>query len=317
LGLGRSARAGLNKAIDAADIIHIHGLWEPLVLSAAQAAREAGLPYIIRCCGMLDEWALARKAIRKRIYLAMWLRSVLESANALHCSTDMERTSTERLGIPTPIIVEPNGIAGDEFEQLPARSLFRTTLGLGTAPLIVFLGRIHPGKGLEYLIPALGQMQRADAHLAVLGAGDAGFERRMRALCGEHDVAQRVHFLGFVAGRERISPLVDADLLALPSEHENFGVAAIEALAAGCPAIVSRYVGLATEICREQIGDATSLDPSEIALTLDRWLNDDHRRQIARQRARQFVMSHFNWSDIAQRWLVHYTRILSCRSITK
>lgn len=305
---GPSARVA--AAVNATEFLHVHGVWEHLLFEAATAASNAGIPYVVRCCGMLDAWALRRRPLKKKLYLAWRLRRMLERAAAIHCTTRMEATSTGQLRVRFPeIIVEPNGVTNEEFERLPARGGFRMALGIGDRPLIVFLGRVHPGKGVEYLLPALRLLRTPDAVAVIVGPADSPFAIRLKQQAAAVAPSCRVIFTGMLKARERIAPLVDADVFVLPSEHENFGVAVIEALAAGCPVVVSDQVGLCQEIAAQGVGSVTSLEPASIAAALDEWLS--RRGEIARPfaAARRFALAAFDWDGIAARWQAHYERL--------
>ena len=200
---------------------------------AARACRAIGRPYVFTPHGMLDSWSLRQRWAKKRLYRWLRLDRELRGAAAFHTTSDAERREVEALGLGPRVIVEPLGIDMAEFEALPPRGTFRARYPqIGDRPLVVFLGRVHPGKGVEYLIPALGATRVRDVVLAVVGPDSKGYLAEMRKLADTHGVAERVLFTGMAVGAERIPPLVDADLFALPSDHENFGVSAVEALAA-------------------------------------------------------------------------------------
>ena len=306
-----ASRGSISDAVRNSDIVHLHGVWEPILHAAADAARAAGIPYLFRSCGMLDEWALSRKWLKKRLFLAFRLRRLLDGAAAIHCTSAAEATSTAQLRLKPPLVVAPNGIILDEFRVLPEAGGFRNRHHVGNHPLVVFLGRVHPGKGVEYLLPAVARMRRKDAIVAIVGPADSAFGQDMRTLAASLGIGERVVFTGLLRGHERLRPLVDADLFCLPSEHENFGVAVVEALAAGCPTIVSEHVGLADEIRRHRLGDVTTLAAESIAEALDRWLDNEAERLSARTAARRHALATYDWTAIAAIWLNEYTAILS------
>ena len=306
-----ASRGSIPDAVRNSDMVHLHGVWEPILHAAADAARSAGIPYLFRSCGMLDEWALTRKWLKKRLFLAFRLRRLLDGAAAIHCTSVAEATSTAQLRLKPPLVVAPNGIILDEFRVLPEVGGFRSRHGVANRPLICFLGRVHPGKGVEYLLPAFARMRRRDAIVAIVGPVDSAFGQDMRTLAASLDIEERVVFTGLLRGRERLSPLVDADLFCLPSEHENFGIAVVEALAAGCPTIVSEHVGLADDIRRHRLGDVTTLAAESIAQALDRWIDNEVERLSARTAARHHALATYDWAAIAIRWLDEYAAIIS------
>src|SRR5207253_7680037 len=131
-----------------ADVVHIHGLWEEIQHQAARSSRQSGVPYVFRPCGMLDPWALSQGRWRKRLFMALRLRPDLNSAEALHFTSELERDLTGPLGLRSKPIVEPNGIRVEEFEDLPPAGQFRERYPpLRDRPLLLFLGRVHLKKG--------------------------------------------------------------------------------------------------------------------------------------------------------------------------
>jgi glycosyltransferase involved in cell wall biosynthesis len=211
-------------------------------------------------------------------------------------------------------VVEPNGIGLEDFACLPERGGLRRSLAVAGAPLIVFLGRVHPGKGVEYLIPALARVRTPGATLAVVGSDSAGYRGEMERLADAHGVRDRVVFVGPLSGRKKIEALVDADVFCLPSQHENFGISIVEAMAAGCAVVVSEHVGIKEEILAAGAGSVTSLDPARIAAALDDWLGDEGGRREAGTRGREFALHTYDWAPIAARWQRRYEELMAVSS---
>lgn len=306
----------LASAVAHTDIVHIHAVWEQVQHVAARLARRTRKPYIVRPCGMLTTWALHRQSLhkwlKKRVYISLRLRKTLNRAAAIHYTTELEREWTTPLGIRARAIVEPSGFDISEFEHLPERGGFRSKLRIGERPLVVFLGRIFPGKGLEILVPAFAQMPRDDVTLAIVGPDTDGYQSYVESLIENHGLRDRVFFPGMLRGSEKIEALVDADLFCLPSDHENFGLAVIEALAASTPVVVSDQVGVHHQITEGGVGSAVSREPSTLGSELSAWLGDPERLHDAARRARPFVQERFTWERIARRWTEHYRALIRC-----
>ena len=292
------------------DVVHIHALWEEIQHQAATHARQRSVPYIIRPCGMLDPWSLAQSKWKKRIYMAWRLRRNLSGASALHFSTVTESQCAGPLGLRVPAIVEPNGVDLKEFVNLPPRGTFRAKFPqLGNRLYVVFLGRLYPGKGAEMLVPAFAKLQNADAMLVLVGPDQNGFQTQLESMVREHKLEDRVLFAGMQRGVDRVAALADADLFSLPSEHENFGIAVVEALAAGLPVVISDQVYLHPDITAAQVGGVVPMNIDALARELDRWLSDDTLRKSAAERTRPFVWQRYDWHQIARRWQEHYIRL--------
>ena len=159
-----------------------------------------------------------------------------------------------RFGSKPPGVVIPLGISWNEFESLPPRDALRRQYPqIGNRSILVFLGRIHPGKGVEYLVPALAQTQTKPV-LVIVGPDSNGFRSTIEAMVDQAGVKDRVIFTGMLKGPDRVEALAGADLFALPSDHENFGMSVIESLAAGTPVIISNKVALCSEVINGKVG---------------------------------------------------------------
>jgi glycosyltransferase involved in cell wall biosynthesis len=301
------ARNQLHRLLSDADVVHIHGIWANIHHQTAVICRELGKPYIFHPCGMLDPWSLRRKWLKKRLYLALRLRRDLEQARAIHVASLWERDRTALLGLKRPLVIVPDGVDLDEFGQLPARGRFRDKYpALQNRSLIVFLGRIYPGKGLELLVSALSKLADRSTMLAVVGPDSQGYQATVQSCVDKLKLGNRVVFTGLLQGNNRIEALVDADLFCLPSEHENFGIAVMEALASGTPAIISDQVAIHHEVVLAGAGESLPLDVDRFVDALQRWLNDPNKRRIAGEAGRKLALTDFNWDRIAQLWMQVY-----------
>lgn len=305
--------AAIDAGVADADVVHVHTLWEQAQHLAARSATRQGKPFVIRPAGMLTHWSLAHSRWKKWAYLRWRMAGHLRRATAVHFTTELERRQSAGVRLGSPPIVEPNGVDLAEFEHLPPRGSFRAKHpAIGGRPVVAFLGRIFPGKGVEHLVPAIADLagRGLDPVLLVIGPdGDRAFRAEVDAAIAARGIGGRVVFAGMLKGREKVAALADADLFCLPSHHENFGIAAVEALAAGLPAIVSTDVGVHADITAAGAGSAVPRDPGRIADELAAWLGDEPRRRAAGARARAFVRERYDWHQIARRWAGHYERL--------
>lgn len=301
----------VDDLVAGADVVHVHALFEEIQHQAARAAQRRGVPYVVRACGMLSPWSLTQSRWKKKLYMMMRLRRNLNRAAALHFTAGQERDLTRPLRLSAPAIVEPNGVDLREFERLPAPGALRTRhRELAGKHVLMFLGRIHLQKGLDLLIPAFAKANAPNWALVLAGPDKDGFGPRLRRTAEECGVADRVFFTGALFGADRVAGLVDADLFVLPSYHENFGIAAVEALAAGKPIIVSDQVNIFREIAAADVGGVMPLEIDRMAVELQKWMGDADLRGAAAERARPFVWDTYGWDPIGRRWLNHYRRIV-------
>jgi glycosyltransferase involved in cell wall biosynthesis len=316
-GRGRLLRhpdlaGAIDRAAAGADVIHVHALWEEAQHLAAVIARRRRVPYVLAPHGMLDPWSLRQSKWVKRLYMFWRLRYDLNRAAAIHFTTTIERDlAAATLRLAPASIVEPNGLDFSEFDPPPARGRFRASHAIAPdRPVVLFLSRIHPKKGLDLLVPALARSGLADALLVIAGPDESGYRPEVERLIAQHALGDRVLFTGMLKGAARVEAFVDADLFALPSYQENFGIAVAEALACGTPVVISDQVNIHPEITAAGVGGVVPLDVERLAAELRRWMTDISLRQTAAARAPGFVRERYDWNQIARRWAGHYAKLV-------
>jgi glycosyltransferase involved in cell wall biosynthesis len=285
---------------------------------AARIARTAGVPYIFKPCGMLDPWCLAQGRWKKMLYLRLRLKKWLNRAGALHFTSRTEQQLALPLDLKPSSIVESNGVDLGEFENLPARGSLRARFpSIGSRPVVLFLSRVHPKKGLDLLVPAFARAESSDAMLVIAGPEEDGHGAIVRRLVEQHGLGDRVLFCGMLHGPERVAALADADLFVLPSYQENFGTVVVEALAAGVPVVISDQVNIQEEIAAARVGSVVRTDAGELAKSIAYWLGNEVERKTAGKNGRAFAFQTYNWIDIARRWRGHYASILTAAGLDR
>ena len=236
---------------------------------------------------MLDPWSMRQRPFRKMAYMTWRLRRNLNNAASIHCTSEGERDLLERLHLRAPRIVEPNGVDLAEFVNLPQRGAFRNRYsGIGDRPIVLFLGRLHYKKGLDLLIPAFASGTSGEVMLVIAGPDGDGYQAKIERLVDLYKLNDRVLFTGMLYGRERIEALADADLFVLPSYQENFGIAVVEALSAGCPVLVSDKVNIHKQITDAGVGGMVPTRVDSLAMALTRWMGDRGNAPLPRQARR-------------------------------
>lgn len=286
-------------------LLHIHALFSWVSTTSMAMARRAKVPYVISTIGQLNHWSLGQSAGRKRVFLRLIERRNLNGAAALHFTTDDERDQALSLGLLAPSWVIPLGVHLPTSSNLSLSESKKTTTFL-------FLSRIHPKKQLERLIEALALLKRrrseADWQLCIAGDGDPDYLRSLQRLIASSGIADRCRWLGFVEGQAKWDVLQQADWFILPSASENFGIAAIEALAAGTPPILSADVAVSTDIAAEAAGIIASSEPHALAQVLEASLGGPSAEMQAA--ARRLASSRYSWPSIAALFHQAYSSVL-------
>lgn len=295
-----------------ADVLHAHGVWVALLLAATSRARKLGVPYVLTSHSALDAYCMAQKRWKKRAAMALGVRTMLRGARALIAATVLEKREFGTLELDVPTTAIPHGIDPDELARLPRPGAFRARHPeLGDRRYVVFVGRLHAIKGLDVLLEAMARYVRQGGAMdAVLVGPDGGEGQALRRRTAELGLEQRVHQVGAVYGPERWEALVDAAAAVHPSRYESFGLAIVEALAAGLPTLVSDRCHLAGELRDAGAALTTALTPDALAAGLRQLDTDDDLRQSLAQRGPALVRERFNWPAVARRTVDVYQHAL-------
>lgn len=310
--LGFVDESHLKSVLERFDMIHLQGLWQPILSSSARIALMQGKPYAVAPRGMLAPWSLRQKRWRKFIALGIYWKTILRNATMLHVLNSDEALQIADLQINTPIETLPNGIFPEEIGQLPPQSEFyQRHKELKGRPFILFLGRLHHVKGLDVLLAAyeLVAAKRIDLDLVIAGP-DGGMRETLERDIQRRGLTDRVFIVGSLYGIDKFSALVDAQCLCQPSRQEGFSMAITEALACGLPAVISRHCHF-PEVGEVGAGEVVDLDENEIAAALLSLLGDDKRRRSAGKAGRELVLSRFTWPRIADASIIAYERALA------
>ncbi|HEX8322723.1 MAG TPA: glycosyltransferase [Tepidisphaeraceae bacterium] len=311
-GWHRENRAATDAAVAAADVLHVHGIWEDIQHQAMRAAQRRRVPYVVLPQGMLATWSLQQKSLKKRLYLALRLRRNLNRASAIQFTTDEEARQAKPLALKAPVLIESLGIDLREFETLPEAGAFRNRFPeLVGRPLVLFLSRLHPKKGLDLLIAAFAKANVGEARLVLAGPANDSYGATVENLVREHNLTDKVLFTGMLKGRDRIAALADANLFVLASYQENFGIVVPEALAAGTATILSDQVNFSEHLAGQSFAQVIPCDVDALAKALGEWLGDADRRARAGEAARPWTMRRFDWAAIAERWKTHYAALIA------
>jgi glycosyltransferase involved in cell wall biosynthesis len=290
----------LFKNIAKYDAIHVHALFSYTSTVAMAIARLKNVPYLVTPHGLLCEWSLQQSQQRKQSYLKLIERANLDRASAIHLTCQQERDDLLALKLRSPTFILPLALTAIPAQIPDAAKLLRQNLECPIdEPIILFLSRLHYKKGLDYLIPALGKLQDRRFTFVIAGTGTPAYKAEIQALLVSAGIEERTQMLGFVEGEQKDLLIQGADLFALTSHSENFGISVLESLVVGTPVLVTPGVGLATVVRDRHLGYVSDLDIEAITQALDRYLADLDRAKLMGENARQFTLEHYTWDKIA------------------
>lgn len=294
------------------DLAHIHALFSPVSTAAAAIARHKQLPYILRPLGTLDPADLQKKRQLKQIYAALWERSNLAGAAGIHFTSAQEAKISERFGIQTQDLVIPLGVTP---LVMPHPGEARRQLGITEhSPLLLFMSRLDPKKGLNLLIPALEKLlaEGVNFHFVLAGTNpqDPDYESQITEQIKASPLSSCTTITGFVTGQLKAALLQDADLFVLPSYYENFGIAVAEAMVAGTPVVISDQVHIWEEVKGAEAGWVCACQVDALTQVLRESLQDAGERQRRGKKGQQYALKNYSWDAIAQQMIQVYRQIL-------
>ena len=293
-GLG----AQLTATVANFDVVHTHAVFLWPLWAAARTAERTGVPYVISPRGMLERDLISRKSpLLKALWIAVIERHNLERAAAIHVTSTREAEELSSLGFNLPPVVTiPNGVetcagaGGDPVSDQLAETIAR-------GPYVLFLGRISWKKGLDRLVRAMPYLTDG-LRVLVAGGDDEGLRASLEAQAAGLGLADRLVFTGPVGGAGKQALLAHARLLVLPSYSENFGNVVLEAMAEGCPVIVTPEVGAAPIVEASGAGWVVSGEPATLGSRIAALAADQDLRNTMSARARGAAREH-SWDVVA------------------
>jgi glycosyltransferase involved in cell wall biosynthesis len=286
--------------------------WDPLNLQLARIARSLKVPYCVSIRGTLDEWAMAQKSLKKRLFMSLLGRRLLESAAFVHCTAEGEQMQSERWYPRGRSIVIPNLLDMRPYQTLPSPSMADQEFGIPVgAPVLLFMSRIHPGKGLEYVIRAMPAIvaKHPDVLLLVAGGGSPEYIQVIRNEIEQAGVGANVRLVGFVSGESKVALLCRASVLVLASSHENFGNAVFQAAACGTAVIITRQVETWRELWAAKVATVVMQDPWEIGVVVTQQLSiGATERSSQSERIRQWTLDFFGGDRVVCMYEEAYRR---------
>lgn len=303
----------LAREITSYDVVHIHSLYMFHGAVSAYFCRRYHVPYLIRPHGTLDPFIFNRHRLRKRIY--EWLIECrnIQAAAALHFTTEAERKLAQPYLPHTRAIVVPLGLNKKDYELHPPRGTFRQRFAdIGDARIVLHLGRVNFKKGLDVLVDAFARIaaEHDDVHLVIAGPDNDGYMSEIKELVNERDLCDRVTFTGMLLGEDKLAVLRDADVFALPSYSENFGIAVVEAMLCGLPVVISNNVNIWREVKSAGAGIVTACRADEVASAIARLLADPGLRHKMGAAGRALVEERYQWEEVAKELEDAYLRVI-------
>ncbi len=302
--LGMGYGSGFSSAIGhfRPDLIHSQGIWVGL----SGQIEQSGFPYVISPHGMLDPFALKISTVKKKVAGLLFENRHLKKARALHALTKSELNSIRAYGLDAPIAVIPNGIDPVAHTSDPVELPENWPTD---GKVLLFLGRIHPKKGLLRFLESWKAIKPRDWHLVIAGWDQGDHQKVLETYCQEHGIRDQVHFIGPQFEQGKVGCLRHSHGFVLPSQSEGQPMSVLEAWAFGLPVLMTKACNL-PEGFEYRAAMELPLSPSQPEV-LQQFLDlSDKALAGIGSNGKVLVEAQFTWESAADKYIQLYEWVL-------
>lgn len=275
-------------------IFHIHGVWMFPQYFASKSAKKNKKPYIITPHGMYEPWLWKQGFLKKKIYFELFTKNYFSNANIMHAITEDERDSLYKLfNNKINIEVIPN--------LIPTWNIPQIEVVENTEKYILFLGRIHPKKGVRMLIEAFSKIKIKNIKLKIAGPNSV-HQQELIHLVSKLNLKEKVEFLGAVKGAAKFKLYKEAHVFVAPSYSEVVGMVNLEAAIMGTPVITTHQTGLLKQWNSEGgiLINPNNLDLKDALTKAVSWTQIE--RNDRGKMLKEFVLNNYSWERNKNKW---------------
>jgi len=307
---------GLMKALSACrpDLLHVHGLWMYPSMAAVRWATGTR-PYLVSPHGMLDSWAVRNSGWKKRLAGLLYENAHLNAAACLHALCASEYESIRAYGLRNPVAIIPNGVdllsETYDWRQPEWRNLLP-----GNSQVLLFIGRIHPKKGLNHLLNAWARAKQESSSVAkpwrlvIAGWEEGEHQKELEQLSVTLGLGESIHFVGPQFDQQKQASLIRADAFILPSLSEGLPMAVLEAWSHRLPVLMTPQCNLPEGFAKQAAIDM-SPEAASIAVALRKLFDmTELERRTMGDKGRRLVEERFTWPTVAASMRSVYSWVL-------
>ena len=290
------------------DIIHLHCLRSFQNIVMHHYARKFGIPYVVDAHGSASRGTGGKRGLKWLFDLAFG-RGILRDASRAVAETKVGVEEYRKLGVRgEKIVIITPPFSVEEFAQLPSPGQFRCRYKIEDKHVIMFFGRIHQIKGIDFLVESFYDLTRSrdDVILAIVGSDD-GFKSDLEEQINRLALSNKVLFTGFLGGEEKLSALVDADVVVQTSRYEQGAGAPFEAVLCGTPIIVTEHTGAGEDVKRLDAGHLVEFgNRKQLAEIMNKILEDPSEARDKAKRAAQYIKNNRSTDKIIGEYEILY-----------
>ena len=292
----------INDLVSEADIIHLMSHWTLINAVICLFAKFQKKPYTFCAAGTLHNFG--RYTLIKRIYNFIVGKWIIKNASRCIAITELEGKDFSEFGVAEKMInIIPNGVDGDEFfPNYDASNIFRKRFSLKDISYILYMGRLHIIKGPDLLLKAYLKLLGDFPELHLVFAGpDAGFGNQLIEDVQKYSIENKVHFLGYIRGDDKVGAYTGAKLLAVPSRREAMSIVALEAGACGTPVILTTVCGF-DEVKNVGCKVVQPL-PDELYSGMHSMFSSSNALEAVGKNLRSLILQKYTWKKTAEKYL--------------
>jgi glycosyltransferase involved in cell wall biosynthesis len=296
---------GLMRALNAyrPDLLHVEGLWMYPSIAAVRWA-AGNRPYLVSPHGMLDSWAVRNSALKKRLAGLLYENAHLSAAACLHALCASEYESIRAYGLRNPVAIIPNGVDLPSETYNWGQPEWKNLLP-GKSQVLLFIGRIHPKKGLNHLLNAWARVKQGSSsaaakpwRLVIAGWGRAEHQKELEQLAVTLGLAESIHFVGPQFDQQKAASLIGADAFILPSLSEGLPMAVLEAWSHRLPVLMTPQCNLPEGFAANAAIDMLP-EPASITVALKTLFSmTELERRTMGDKGRRLVEERFTWPTV-------------------
>ena len=287
------------------DIVHTNSCWTPVSAMVAVWAKKEGYPVVYTPHGMLEPYAIQRHYWTKKLpAIFLFQKKGINVADLLHATAETEKENLIRLGWNKNIYIVPNCVQIDKISQKKSWSRTKN---------ILFLSRVHPKKGVNFLIEAVAQLKEnlAGYKVTIAGFGEESYISSLKELAAEKGVSEMFDFIGPVFDDNKWDLYKQADLFVLPTYSENFGIVVPEALASGTPVITTLGTPW-NELNSKHCGWCVEVGTSPLVVALKEFVQcSETELETMGRNGRKLVEEKYTSEAVAAQFMKMYQSVLS------
>ena len=296
-----SMKKWLRENIKDFDVVHMHNFRSYQNSVVHRYAKEYNIPFVLQAHGSVLPFFAKQRL--KKMYDVIWGYKLLRGTSQCIAVAKAEEEHYKKMGVtPNKIRIIPNGIDLPKYEDLPEHGTFRKTYGItDDEKIILYLGRIHKIKGIDFLIRAFKQLTNtmSNIHLVIIGPDD-GYYHTMLESIKNNQLGEKITLTGFLDGREKYAAYHDSDVFVYPSQYEIFGISPFEALQFDTPIIVSDGCGCGEVVKAANCGKVVQYnDTDDLIQNITLLINDQKMSSYFIENGKKYIADNLTWETIA------------------